>query len=295
MTEAQKYQKKKNALLITFMILLLVLVCLICYIFIYVKMHPKKEYDSPDTIEIVTMTETDYEDSTDNLTYTEVTESTKFNITIDNEKKELEINENKEVVNSETKEKVEILLNKSDINSNIKLLYQTENDNLILTEDGKLYRLLENTLNVGQILTNTEVKNIVKFKRATDDVYVLTSEDKVININTQKEYDGIIRTLKLNNNEIYVYEDYSISLEKGKVITDPEGNRIKFNIVFENKLIDDRNVIYEIDFTNKTVTTSKLGNLVKAGYGKVENSDYHINIETNTGIHSFESSYYYTK
>ena len=207
MTEAQKYQKKKNALLITFMILLLVLVCLICYIFIYVKMHPKKEYDSPDTIEIVTMTETDYEDSTDNLTYTEVTESTKFNITIDNEKKELEINENKEVVNSETKEKVEILLNKSDINSNIKLLYQTENDNLILTEDGKLYRLLENTLNVGQILTTIEVKNIVKFKRATDDVYVLTSKDKVININTQKEYDGIIRTVKLNNNEMYVYED----------------------------------------------------------------------------------------
>lgn len=295
MTEAQKYQKKKNALLITFMILLLVLVCLICYIFIYVKMHPKKEYDSPDTIEIVTMTETDYEDSTDNLTYTEVTESTKFNITIDNEKKELEINENKEVVNAETKEKVQLLLNKADINSNIKLLYQTENDNLILTEGGKLYRLLENTLNVGQILTNTEIKNIVKFKRATDDVYVLTSEDKVINVNTQKEYDGIIRTLKLNNNEIYVYEDYSISLEKGKVITDPEGNRIKFNIVFENKLIDDRNVIYEIDFTNKTVTTSKLGNLVKAGYGKVEDSDYHINIETNTGIYNFESSYYYTK
>lgn len=301
MTEAQKYQKKKNTLIMTFMFLLVIFVGLICYIFIYAKMHPKKEYADPSTIEIKEMIEKEYIVEKEEDSFTEVTESTNFIVNNFADSIILKINENKEIIRSDTEEKISIIVNGNEINNNIKLLYQTENDNIILTEDGKVYRLSElqikeeNKLSAGQILSNIEVKNIVKIPVKTDHVYVMTNDNKIINIDTQKEYDGIIRELTTNNGTLYVYADYSITFEKGKAIVNTEGENIKFNIFFDNKLVDADFVIYEVDFANKKVHTSNLGNLEKSAYGKTEDTDYNINIETNTGIYNLTSSYYYSK
>lgn len=301
MTEAQKYNKKKNLLIIAFMFLLVIFVGLICYIFIYIKMHPKKEYVSPDTIQIVTMQEKDYQPNVNNTTYTELTDSTDFKVLEGTKEIELKVNENKEIVNAETQNKLEILLNSSNINENIKFIYQGKSENLILTEDGKLYRLLNSTLqeenkaNVGQILANITIKNIVNMNVTTDDIYVLTEDNKLININTQEEYDGIIKHIETSAGTLYIYNDYSVAFEKGKILVNEKGQSIKYNIMFNNKLIDETAVIYDIDFATKTLKTSNLGTMVKASYAKNENQTYSIGLEANTGVYSFESEYYYTR
>ena len=300
MTEAQKYQKKKNTLIMVFMLLLVVFVGLICYIFIYAKNNPKREYDDPSTIEIKEMQISEYNPK-EKINYTEITESTKFIVKENNIDISLELNENKEIVRNDTQEKISIIVNDNEINNNIKVIYQSENDSLLLTEEGKLYRISENlltdtnNLSAGEILSNIEINNIVKMPVKTDDTYILTKDNKAINITTQKEYDGIIRELTTNDGILYVYDDYSFTFEKGKVIADPEGNNIKFNVLFDNKIIDTNSIIYEVDFINKKVVTSNLGILEKSGYGKSQDADYNINIQTNTGIYNFTSSYYYSK
>jgi len=300
-TEVQKLKRKKNILIITFMFLLVVFVCLMCYIFIYVKLNPPKEYLDPSTIEIKTMLVSDYQTSNVEPSYTEITESTEFKIIEQDQEHLLKINENKQIIKSDTNEVVEILLNETDINNNIKLIYQKEAESLILTEDGKLYRLLDinllenNKLNVGQILSDITIKNIANLNINADSAYVLTNDNKMININTREEYNNIIRELTTDKGVLYVYDDYSITFEKGKVLTTETGETIKFNVVFENKLVDTNGVVYEIDFLNKALTTSSLGNYSSIGYAKTENNIYNINIETNTGNYNFESSYYYLK
>lgn len=301
MTEAQKYNKKKNLLIIAFMFLLVIFVGLICFIFIYVKMHPKKEYVSPDTIPIITMQEKDYQPNINNEIYTELTTSTDFKVLELSKEVVLMVNENKEVINSETQNKLEILLNNTNINENIKMIYQGKGENLILTEDGKMYRLLSdsiqeaNKVNVGQILANMTVKNIVNMNVATDDVYVLTEDAKIININTQEEYDGIIKHLETSGGTLYVYNDYSVTFEKGKKLVNENGQSVKFNIMFNNKLIDENAVIYDVDFANRTLKTSNLGTMVKASYSRKEDQTYSIGLEANTGIYTFDSEYYYTR
>ena len=78
MADIKNYQKKKNALIITFMALLLIFVCLICFIFIYVKQHPKKEYVSQDDIEIKDLVSIDYDITSNQTNYKTITESTDF-------------------------------------------------------------------------------------------------------------------------------------------------------------------------------------------------------------------------
>jgi len=299
MTEAQKYQKKKNALIVTFMILLLVFVCFICYIFIYVKQHPKKEFVSSDTIEIVKMQTKELEQK-DEISYVEVTEATDFVVLSEEKEKRLILNDNKEIIDSENSQKVKILLNDIDINNNIKMIYQNELGSLILSEDGKLYKLVNKnmtnaSLNAGQILTNMEVKNIVTLEVKADSIYVLLNDNKLINVNTQEEYNRIIKTLETPSGNIYIYDNNGIALEEGKLFVDSEGNLIKLNIFFENKLIDEKSVIYEVDFINKEISTSKLGVMKQVGYGKLENEPYSIRVEANTGYYDFKSEYYYTR
>jgi len=299
MTEAQKYQKKKNALIVTFMILLLVFVCFICYIFIYVKQHPKKEFVSSDTIEIVKMQTKELEQK-DEIIYVEVTEATDFVVLSEEKEKRLILNDNKEIIDSENSQKVKILLNDIDINNNIKMIYQNELGSLILSEDGKLYKLVNKnmtnaSLNAGQILTNMEVKNIVTLEVKADSIYVLLNDNKLINVNTQEEYNRIIKTLETPSGNIYIYDNNGIALEEGKLFVDSEGNLIKLNIFFENKLIDEKSVIYEVDFINKEISTSKLGVMKQVGYGKLENEPYSIRVEANTGYYDFKSEYYYTR
>ena len=301
MTEAQKIQRKKNILIISFMILLVIFVCLICYIFIYVKTHPKKEYVSQDSINVVEMMVQDYDIQTNSISFTLVTEPTTFEVTEDNVPILLSVNENKQVVKSETGEVIEIFVNDTNINNNIKVIYQNIADNIILTEDGKVYRLLDRTLknktriNAGQILANTTINNIVRLNVKTDDIYVQTSENAIVNINTQKEYEGIIKEITTPSGTIYVYYDYSFGLEKGKVITDAAGNKLKFTNFIDNKVIDENSVIYDVDYVNKKLSTSKLGVMSKIWYRKNENNMYSVTIEANTGIYTFENTQYYSR
>lgn len=303
MTEEQKYRRKKNFLVLTLMFLLLVFVALMCFIFIYVKMHPKKEFTDPNTIEIKTMLTTDYQSITEMPTYNEVVESTRFVIREEDRIISLTVNENNEVISSETNEKIEIMLDGTDINNNISLVYQSDYDNLIFTMDGKLYRLEDKKfvdgrkLNVKQIVPEMRIKNIAKLNIQGESTftYVLTADNKLINLENGEEYNRIIKELPVENGTIYVYDDFSFGFEKGKIITDTEGNIIKFNLLFKDKLVDERAVIYDLDFINKTVTTSKLGTMVQVGYGKIEGGDYNITMEANTGYYEFTSSYYYSR
>lgn len=303
MTEAEKYRKKKNFLIMTLMFLLLVFIGLICFIFIYVKMHPKKEFIDPNTIEIKTMLTADYQSGTETPGYSQIEESTRFVIREEDRIISLIVNENNEVINSATSEKIEIMLNDADINNNISVIYQSDNDNLAFTLDGKLYRLETKELiegkrlNAEQILPEVRIKNIAKINISgnTTSTYVLTMDNRLINIENQEEYNRIIKELPVENGTIYVYDDFSFGFEKGKIITDAEGKIIKFNLLFKDKLVDERTVIYDLDFINKTVTTSKLGNLVQSGYGKIEGGDYNITIEASTGYYDFVSGYYYMR
>ena len=110
-----------------------------------------------------------------------------------------------------------------------------------------------------------------------------------------EEYDGIIRELVTNEGILYIYSDYSFALEKGKVFTDEEGKVVRFNIFFDKKLVDENAIIYEVDFQNNAVSTSKLGILSKVGYGPTSDNKYNISFEANTGKYSLVSDYYYTR
>lgn len=301
MADIKNYQKKKNALIITFMALLLIFVCLICFIFIYVKQHPKKEYVSQDDIEIKDLVSIDYDITSNQTNYKTITESTDFILKNEKEEVSLKVSSNNKIVISETEEEVKVLLNTRDVNNNVKFIYQDDNISLILTNDGKLYKLSDitltedNNINVGQILSATRVKNIVKVLSNPKETYVLTQDNKTLNVDSLEEYDGIIRELVTNEGILYIYSDYSFALEKGKVFTDEEGKVVRFNIFFDKKLVDENAIIYEVDFQNNAVSTSKLGILSKVGYGPTSDNKYNISFEANTGKYSLVSDYYYTR
>lgn len=300
--DGKNYQKKKRALLVVFMFLLLVFVCLMCYVFIYSKQHPPKRYLSPDEIEIKQMISRDYVTSGNTPIYVEHTNSTDYTVKRGEEELKLIVEDNKvKVDNGEEKIDVVLKLNDNDVNSDIKLICQRGEISLILTNDGKLYRPTDNTIsndntiNVGEILNNTPVSSLIEITNA-DNMYARTMEDnKIINVNTGKEYNGVIRELKCNGGIVYVYEDYSFGLEEGKVVANESNSAILINMIFENKLIDVYGNIYELDFVNKTVSTSKLGTMTKVGFSRDDNGIYTLGLESSTGVYTFKSEYYYTK
>lgn len=303
MNSEKKYHRTKNILIISLLLLLLVFVSLICYILVYSKLHPKKEYLSPDSIEIKTMLVDEFKLNADKQLYTEVTTSNEFVINADEEKLSLKVVNGKVKLSREEKdEDIEILLGEQNINNNIKLIHQTKNDSLILTKNGDLYSLINDTLEENNVLKvekkniNFSVKSIVEMIVTTDSTYVIARDNRLLNIDTLEEYTGIIKELVTDHGTMYVYDDYTFSLEKGKIYTDENGEKLRFNILFDDKVIDSNNVIYEIDYQNNTISTSSLGSFMKIGYGKDQGQDYNINIETSTGIYrDIKSEYYYTR
>lgn len=302
LTEAQKYQKKKNALIILFMVLLLGFVGLMCFIVISSKTNPIPKFLSQDEIDIVQMKEVEYQiATTGNYVVSSGTET--FKVIDREEELNLIVNNEKQIMalRNGVEEPIEIMLNEENVNNNIKRLYQTKSESLILTEDGKLYKLIsewttDGKLNVGQIAAEVNVKEIVKFIIATEDVYVLTEDERVVNAYSLDEYQGVIKTLTTNDLTIYVYEDYSFGVEIGKAFVDQNNNLITVNVAFDNKIIGDNNVIYEIDYMSRTLSTSNLGEFTQIGYKqKEDNSGYKITLFSNTGMYDFESGYYYKK
>jgi len=304
MNSEKKYHKTKNILIILLLLLLLVFVSLICYILVYSKLHPKKEYLSPDEIAIKTMLVDEFELNADKQLYTEVSSSNEFFVNNNDEEKLLlkVVNGKVKISREDKEEDIEILLGDQNINNSIKLIYQTQKDSLILTRNGDLYTLISDSIEENNILKvekkniNFYVKNIVEMIVSTDSTYVMSRDNRLLNIDTLEEYTGIIKELVMDNGTMYVYDDYTFSLEKGKIFTNENGEKLRFNILFDNKVIDSNNVIYEIDFQNKTITTSSFGSFMKIGYGKDKGQDYNINIETTTGIYrDIKSEYYYTR
>lgn len=302
MTEEQiKYQKKRNTLIYIMMFLLVVFVALICYIVIYSKIHPKKEYISPDTIEIRQIKTTTHEVKNAPV-YTTKEESTEYKVMKGNTEYKLVLEDNTVKLQEDTNTLTDVVLrlNDTDINGKIKTIYQVGNESLMLTTDGLLYRPLDNvlsednTMSVGQILNNVKVKSIIEVNMAKYP-YVLSEDDKIISTNDGKEYNGVINILDCTNGALYVYDDYSIGLDSNTVFTNEDGTTIRLNILFNNILIDTNGNIYEIDFTNKTMSNSKLGTMAKIAYNRDNNNKYTIGLETNTGNYSYTSDYYYMK
>lgn len=290
--------KQKNILIILFMILLLVFVGLICYIFIYAKNNPVKTYLDPDTIEVKALTTKDYVYTGGSIEYMPVTESTKFKLS----KSEEEINlivENGKLRKQDLEVEIKILLENNDINNDIKLIYQTDKDSIIFTNTGKLYRLLDtvitedNSIEVTEILTDVNVQNISQISYSVEGIYVITDDNRVININTLEEYRGISKLLEGATGTLTLYTDETFSLGDEKIFIDNTGNDVKFNIWFENVLISENNKIYEIDFSTKTLRTSKLDSLLNVAYNKNEEGIYDIIMETTTGVYEYTSNYYY--
>lgn len=302
MSESQKYQRKKNILIILFMFLLVVFVCIICGIFIYAKNNPAQKFISPDEIEIKQVNTLDYSITADS-SYVTITKPNSFIVTENGEEFKLILTELGEIKVSKggIEDSIEIIQNDNNINNNIKVIYQTENESLILTEAGELYKLInteivDNQLKVGQILTNMEVKDLIYVGAGSDTAFALNEKDKLINISSLKEYNGVIREIKTQTSTIYVYEDHSFGLEEGKVFVDDYNKVIKINISFDNKIIADNNVIYEINSADNTLSTSSLGEFKKIGYKKEQNDNtYKITLLSNTGMYDFYSSYYYAK
>ncbi len=308
MNEEQKsYQKKKNSLIIVAMILSVVLVCLICYIFIYAKNHPIEKFMSKDEIEIVQMNKKDYVYNKQNMPkYTEVTESTKFIILYNEEELNATVDQGKVVIKETPEDKILIKTDEAneeeDLNNNIKLVYQSDYSNLILTNDNKLYKILDykeidknKILLVEQLIEEVSIKNIVTINKPTNADYVLTTDDKLINTKSGNEYCGIIKEYQGNDITLYLYDNYGFSFEEGKIFIDDSGTIIKFNYWFENKIISDFATIYEIDYQNKSIQTSNLGTMATLSYAKKDNDKYEIVLKTSTGYESFNSDYYYTK
>ena len=296
------YQKKKNALIVVFMVLLVALVALICYIFIYAKLNPPREFVSQDDIAILQMQSIDYKQLA-TTTYSPVQSFENFDIIDGEENVTLTLTNEKviKLLRNDELESIEIMLNDNNINTNIKTIYQTANEGLILTDDGNLYKLVDNKLEdgklrVGQILTNMEVKEIVNLNLVTDYIYVLTGDSKLINVNTQKEYNGVVEEIKTSTSTIYVYENYSFGLEEGKIFVDQNNLPLKINISFDNKIITDSNVIYEINSSDNNLYTSKLGEYEKVWYKyKDGESIYDVAVLSNTGLNEVRSTYYYSK
>ena len=127
-----------------------------------------------------------------------------------------------------------------DINNNIKTVFQRTEETLILTNDGKLYRLLEDVLTrdyileANQILSDIYVEEILEVSRSVKSTYVLTNEGKAININNMEEYKGVYRTLESSEGKITIYTDNSFSIGNDKIFIDNGGNIIRFNFWFDN-------------------------------------------------------------
>ena len=292
--------KQKNVLIILFMILLLVFVGLMCYIFIYAKNNPPKNYLDPDTIEVKALTTRDYVYTGGSQEYTPISESSEFKVIFENEEIQL-ILENGNVRKEESEDKVKLLLDGNNVNNDIKLIYQKSSESLILTNSGKLYRLLDtvitedNSIEVAEILTDVNVNDISQISYSVEEIYVITDDNRVININSLENYKGISKILEGNDGRLTLYRDNSFSLGDEKIFVDNAGYVVKLNIWFNNILISENNVIYEIDFATKTLRTSKLDNLLNAAYKKNENGVYDIIIETTTGVYEYTSNYYYQR
>lgn len=301
MTEEQKkYAKKRNTLIYIAMALLVIFVALMCYIVVYAKVN-KKEYVSPDTIVVNQMGEAKY--AVNSVpSYVEVLESTDYIVKKGDEEIPLVLEENTLKVIDENDNLTDIIikLNDTDINGKIKMVYQKGNESLILTTDGLLYRpldnvlSLDNTMSVGQILSNIVVNSIVEVNLSKY-VYVMSNDNKIISITDGPEYDGVINVLECKGGNLYIYEDYSIGLQKGMVFVNENNASIKLNMLYNNVLIDVNGNIYEIDFTNKTMSNSKLGVMTRISYNRGEDNVYTIGLETNTGNYNDKSDYYYTK
>lgn len=290
--EQQKYQKKKNILIILSLVLVLVLVCIICLCFIYVKQHPKEKFLSPEEIEIKTMLVNDYIRTEEQINYTSLTQQNEIALSED---KTITLNEGKITIDETV---IRILNNEIDINNNIQSMYKNFNKLYIIQEE-KLYIIVTETLEQGtsdaeQLLNTYQIKDLVTLNDGN--IYALTNTNQIINIETEKEYNQIIKELPTPNGILYVYKDYSFALEEGKRYTDEAGNPIKFNIRFSNYIIDDNNIIYEIDYQAKTLKTSNLGSLRTLGYAKnVETNKYEVNVKSSTGFNIITSDYYDTK
>lgn len=301
MTEAQKYQKKKNLLIISFLVLLVVLVAFICYVFIYAKQNPPETFLDPSEIEIVQINTADYVLETVNNSLV-INESNDFKVINEDKEYKLKLTEEGvvKIIVSDVEEDIEILLNEENINHDIKMIYQTANISLLLTTEGKLYKLFnvlveDGKLKVGQILSDMTITDVVSLGLKTDRVFVKNSEDQIINTETLKEYNGIVDTLITDFGEIYIYENDSFGTEEGKVFINQNNQELKINIAFGNKIISAENIIYEVN-VDKTLSTSVLGTLRRIAYSKNdEEQNYTIKILTTTGSYDFTPNYYYAK
>ena len=302
MTEEQiKYQKKKNALIYIMMFLLVAFVALICYIVVYSKLHPPKQYISQDDIAVVQMNSSNYTVKNTPV-YTEKEESTEYKVMKGSTEYQLVLEDNTVKLQEDANTLTNIILkvNDTDINGKIKTIYQVGKESLILTTDGALYRPLDNvlsednTMSVGQILNNINVKSIIEVNLAKYP-YVLSEDNKIISTNDGKEYNGVINVLDCTGGALYIYEDYSIGVEEGKIFVNSNNTSVKLNMLFNNYVIDVSGNIYEIDFVNKTMSTSKLGIMQQIAYNRGSDNKYTVTIETNTGNYTYTSDYYYTK
>lgn len=302
MTDGQNYHKKKNTLIIVCLVLLVVFVGLMCYILIYAKMNPPKEFISPDDIEIITMNTVDYT-PIEMPRYNIVAPNNEIMIMGADKPLNLKLTEEKTIKINETDEILKIMENEEDINSNIKAIYQLQvvDAYLILTEEADLYRTIDSNINEGTVFaekipTDSKVADIITINNIADNIFMLYEDGRMVNLNTLKEYNGVINELKTQTSTIYIYEDYSFGLEEGKIFVDQNNEIIQLNISFDNKIIAKNNVIYEINGINNTISTSKLGIFEKVWYNFKDNdSMYDVAVLSNTGMNEFRSSYYYTK
>jgi len=299
MSDAQKYQRKKNILIILFMFLLVIFVGVICMILIYAKKNPPEKFLSKEDIEIVQMKTMEY-DFSNNQNYSEVMESNTFKVTENNQELQLILTKDKniKIQREEADEIIDIMQNDKNINNNIKLIYQTERESLILTDDGNLYKLtdatvVDNKIKVGQILTNMKVKGIVYFPNKTSNTYIINNENKVINIDTLEEYKGITNKINTGTSTIYIYENKMFGLEEGKIIVDEYNRPLTIKISFDDKIIAENDVIYQINSLENTLFTSNLGSFYQIGYRSNENGIYDITLKSSTGYETFTSTYYY--
>lgn len=299
MSDAQKYQKKKNILIILLLVLLVVFVVIMCGIIIYAKKHPPMKFLDPKDIEIKQMQVIDY-NATENINYTELTESNTFRVIEEDQEYLLTLN-NQEIklLRAENEESIEILQNDKNINYNIKLIYQTTRESLILTQNGELYKLTDNNLEdgklkVGEILTNIKVRNIVIFPDKTANTYVITEDNKILNIDTQEEYNGIIQEITTGTSTIYIYENNYFGVEKGKIVVNEYNEPLRIKISFDNKIIEETDTIYEINPVDNTVSTSNLGSFSKVWYKLNEDTNiYDVTLMSSTGYNDFTSIYYH--
>lgn len=293
-------QKQKNILIALFMFLLLVFVALICYILIYAKNNPVKTYKDPETIEIKDVTSQDYVFEGPEK-YNPITSKETIKVTTEEGTEIKLVVEDNKLQASESEETIQILVEEIDVNNNIKSVFQRTEETLVLTNDGKLYRLLEDVitrdyiLEATQILSDIYIEEILEVSRSVKSTYVLTNEGKAINVNNMEEYKGIYKTLESPEGKVTIYTDNSFSLGNDKVFVDEGGNIIRFNFWFNNILIAESNDIYEIDFSTMTLKTSKLESLLNISYAKQENQSYKIIIESTTGVYEYTSEYYYQR